>query len=132
MEEWDQNDKAALTEGLRRTLQTGGIVIGAFLNQSIIGFASVESESFGPDLEYVQLSNLYVSFEHRGNGIGKRLFKMACNAARSLGARKLYISAHSAEETQAFFKSLKCREARFYNARLAMKEPLNCQLEFIL
>ncbi len=131
-EEWDQDGKAALVDSLKRTLQSGGIVIGAFSNQSVIGFASVESQSFGPDLEYVQLSNLHVSFEYRGKGIGKRLFKMACNAARALGARKLYISAHSAEETQAFYKSMKCKEAEFYCAKLVMKEPCDCQLEYVL
>lgn len=48
------------------------------------------------------------------------------------GAKKLYISAHSSEETQAFYKALGCVEAKEYNSKLVAEEPCDCQLEYSL
>ena len=52
--------------------------------------------------------------------------------ARSLGAQKLYISAHPAQETQAFYHALGCVEAEEYHKELAESEPDECQLEYAL
>lgn len=131
-EEWNKNDIVSLMDRLGRTLRSGGIMLGAMTGRHLIGFASVEYESFGPDYEYILLSNLYVSFGHRRKGIGSKLFKMACNTAKRMGARKLYISAHSAEETQAFFKAMKCVEAVHCNRELLLSSPNDCQLECVL
>ncbi len=130
--EWSYADIVSLVDCLKDTIRSGGIVLGAFSGEFIVGFASVENDPFGSDLEYIQLSNLHVSYEHRGKGIGKALFKLTCKAAKSMNAKKLYISAHSSEETQAFCKSIKCREAAFYHARLAMARPYDRQLEYTL
>ena len=73
-----------------------------------------------------------MSCECRGEGIGKGLFVCAKAAAKKLGAKKIYISAHSAEETQAFYHSLGCKEAEEYNQELVEAEPCDCQLEYIL
>ena len=58
--------------------------------------------------------------------------RLAAEAARKLGAQKLYISAHSAEETQAFYHALGCVEALEYNAALVEAEPCDCQMELVL
>ena len=47
-------------------------------------------------------------------------------------AEKLYISAHSAVESQAFYKSLGCVEASEYSPYHVSREPFDCQLELIL
>ena len=47
-------------------------------------------------------------------------------------AEKLYISAHSAVESQAFYKSLGCVEASEYSLYHVSREPFDCQLELIL
>ena len=49
--------------------------------------------------------------------------------ARKKGARKLYISAHSAVESQAFYRQMGCVEAELYNQSHVEKEPFDCQLE---
>ena len=68
----------------------------------------------------------------RGNGIGKTLFEMAAKWAKASGAKKLYISAHSSIETQAFYKSIGCIEALEYNKEHVENEPCDCQLEYNL
>ena len=132
MQEWNKADIITLVDRLTYTLRSGGILLGALNNQHLVGFASLEYDSFGPDYEYIQLSNLYVSYGHRRKGIGKALFSMACKSAKRLGARKLYISAHPAEETQAFFRTMKCVEAAHCNMRLLSQSPYDCQLECVL
>ena len=39
------------------------------------------------------------------------------------------ISAHSAVESQAFYKSMGCVEAEVYNQKHVEDEPYDCQLE---
>jgi len=107
-------------------------VFGAFEKERLVGFASVENQLFGSRMQYVQLSCIHVSEEWRGKGIGKRLFVIAVEGARRLGAEKLYISAHSSKESQAFYHAMGCIEAIEYNKELAEAEPCDCQLEFIL
>ncbi len=64
--------------------------------------------------------------------IGKKLFSIMCEEAKEKGAKKLYISAHSSEETQGFYKTLGCVEAKEYNSKLVAEEPCDCQLEYSL
>jgi len=59
-------------------------------------------------------------------------FVIACEAGRRLGAEKLYISAHSSKESQAFYHAIGCIEAKEYNRELSEAEPCDCQLEFVL
>ena len=68
----------------------------------------------------------------RGQGMGRVLFRAAAEWARDMGARKLYISAHSAVESQAFYRSLGCVEAQVYSQEAVEKEPYDCQLEYNL
>lgn len=75
---------------------------------------------------------LHVSADVRGNDIGRALFIRACGEARALGAQKLYISAHSSEETIAFYRRMGCTEAQEYDAALVALEPCDCQMEFTL
>ena len=77
----------------------------------------------------MDLVEIYVSEELRGQGVGKKLFLKAKEWAKQHGAEKLYISAHSAVESQAFYKSMGCVEAREYSAKHVEKEPCDCQLE---
>lgn len=130
--EWNKNDIASLVERLRITLGSSGILLGAFIGHYLIGFASIEIESFGTYYEYLLLSNLHVSYEHRRKGVGKKLFHIACRNAKGMGAQKLYISVPPYEETHAFFKSMCCVEATYCNRELMKAEPLCCQMECCL
>ena len=131
-EQWDGADYAALCACLSATLSAGGAVYGAFYKGMLVGFFSVENEPFGPEREYLQLSSLHVSRERRGQGLGRMLFLLAARSAKERGAKKLYISAHSSEESMAFYHAMGCVEAHHYNEKLAAAEPCDCQLEYAL
>lgn len=131
-EQWGQEEFKILVSCLQNTAKTGGIVLGAFLEHKLVGFASLENEFFGSQNQYLQLSSIHVSNEMRGSGIGKVLFLRMSALAKEKGAKKLYISTHSSEETQAFYKAVGCVEALEYNRRIAQAEPCDCQLEYVL
>ena len=90
------------------------------------------SRLFGTSKQYLDLTNIHVSEDQRNCGIGKKLFTAAKIWAKEHGAKKLYISAHSAVESQEFYKSMGCVEAKEYSQEHVEKEPYDCQLECVL
>ncbi len=132
IDDWSEEDYRILIACLRNTVHTGGFVCGAFSGGKLKGFVSVENGFFGGENRYYDLSALHVSEDMRRNGIGKALFLSAADWAGKQGAKKLYISAHSAIESQAFYRSMGCVEASEYNQKHVDAEPYDCQMEYVL
>lgn len=132
IDDWNEEDYGFLVTCLKNTSQTGGFVYGAFYEGKLKGFVSVEADIFDDEQRYMDLSSIHVSEDMRGRGIGKKLFLAAKEWAKGKGAGKLYISAHSAVESQAFYKKMGCVEAVSYNMQHVEKEPFDCQLECLL
>lgn len=129
IDDWSEQDYRTLVSCLKHTLSAGGYVSAAFCDNRLKGFVSVEAEFFGSRKNYLDLSSLHVSEDMRGKGIGKELFLLAMSFAKKKGAEKLYISAHSAIESQLFYQAMGCVEAVEYNQRHVEEEPYDCQLE---
>lgn len=129
IDDWSKEDYEKLAICLKNTVKSGGLVAAAFINGEMKGFASVEGEHFGSEKQYLDLSSLHVSQDVRGMGLGRRLFIMAREFAKSRGAKKLYISSHSAVETQAFYQAMGCVDAKEYNQKHVEMEPCDRQLE---
>lgn len=129
IDDWTEADYQVLVDCLRRTVRSGGFVYGAFRDGQLKGFVSVESEPFGSKRQYLDLTSIHVSEDQRNAGIGKTLFAAAKAWAGAHGAKKLYISAHSSVESQAFYKKMGCVEAREYCQIHVEQEPWGCQLE---
>jgi GNAT superfamily N-acetyltransferase len=128
-DDWDEKNYCKLIVCLKNTVAEGGVVFGAFADGLLKGFSSVESAFFGKNNEYLDLSSLHVSEDVRSKGIGKELFRLSKEWAMQHGARKLYISAHSSVESQAFYRAMGCVEALEYNQSHVTEEPYDCQLE---
>lgn len=129
IDDWTEADYKILISCLKNTIKTGGIVYAAFYEGKLKGFVSVESLLFGGEQKYMDLSSIHVSEDLRNLGIGKSLFLLAKEWARKKGANKLYISSHSAVESQNFYKKMGCVEAQVYNKQHIEAEPYDCQLE---
>ena len=129
IDDWSEENYATLVSCLKNTILTGGFVYGVFSDNALKGFVSVEPTLFGGEQKYLDLSSIHVSEDMRGQGIGKVLFLAAKEWAKENGARKLYISAHSSVESQAFYKAMGCVEAEVYNRQHVEEEPCDCQLE---
>lgn len=63
---------------------------------------------------------------------GKKLFRLACEEAGNSGAKKLYISAYSSEESQAACRKLGCVEAAEINRKIAENELSDIQMKYVL
>lgn len=129
VDDWSAEDCAVLIKCLKNTVISGGVVYGAFEGGVLKGFASVETTLFGGEQRYLDLTSIHVSQDMRGKGIGRVLFGKACDWAREHGAAKLYISSHSAVESQAFYKAMGCVDAEVYNEEHVKAEPFDRQLE---
>ena len=128
-DDWSEEDYKVLMDCLKDTLEKGGLVYAAFVEGSLKGFVAVLPEIFGGEHRYMDLAAIHVSEDMRNQGIGTALFQTAKKWAKEKGARKLYISAHSSVESQAFYKKMGCVEAKQYNQKHVDKEPTDCQLE---
>lgn len=129
IDDWSEENYQTLVTCLKNTVSIGGFVYAAFYDGKLKGFTSVEPKLFGGEQKYLDLSSIHVSEDMRGQSIGKSLFLAAKEWAKSQGAKKLYISAHSAVESQAFYKAMGCVEAQVYNQMHVEAEPYDCQLE---
>ena len=132
VDDWSEEDLAALLGQLRQAVRSGGFVYAAFGDSRLKGFVCVKRGLFGSAQQYLDLAELYVSADRRRQGIGRALFAAAKQWAKEHGAQKLYLSAHSAVESQAFYRSMGCVEAREYSRPHVEKEPFDCQLECVL
>lgn len=132
IDQWGKEEYKVLVYYLKNTIETNGAVFGAFSDGKLKGFASVESTPLGSKNQYLDLSSIHVSLDVRGKGTGEKLFNMVVKWAKEQGASKLYISSHSAIESQMFYKAMGCVEAVEYNEEHVKKEPCDCQLEYSL
>ncbi len=129
IDDWTEEDYRVLVAALRDTAARGGLVLGAFCGGVLKGFVSAEPELTGGAQRYIDMTNLHVSEDMRGRGLGRALFLAAKAWAGERGARKLYLSAHSAVESQSFYRAMGCVEAQVYDPKHVAAEPCDCQLE---
>ena len=131
-ENWSQVQCREIAEDMVHNTNHDQTGFGAFDGERIIGFVTVSHRIFGAAARYVQLVCFQISEEYRRQGIGRKLFSMACEEARRLGAEKLYISAHSSKESQAAYRAFGCTPAEEVNEGLASSEPFDVQMEYRL
>ena len=134
IEDWSEEEKKQyiLNGGFHNVIRSGGSLFGAFIGNELIGFSLVTGEFIGSKKQYLQLNNMHVSYEYRHKGIGKELFLLCVDTAKRSGVQKLYISAHSSEESQAFYKSMGCIHAEEIIPELYEAEPYDVHLEYML
>ncbi len=128
-EKWN-DEKLIQTAGyLKDLVKKGGVVYAAYSGKHVIGFTCIDFYQFD---EYINLPYIHVDARYRGEGIGKELLLFASLEAMLKGAKKLYISAHPAVESQRFYESMGCVLAKNINKKLVEIEPYDIQLELEL
>ena len=133
IDDWNLQERRETVEHLRHCIAEGGAVFAALSQQGeIIAFAAVSGRHIGPHREYADLLELHTDNRYRRKGLGRALFLRCAAWALEHGAQKLYISAHSAEESQAFYRSIGCIDALWICEVHAQKEPYDCQMEYAL
>ena len=127
---WPAGEEELYTPIFLDCYKRGGTFWGAFENDTLVGVAILESKFIGSQQDMLQLKFLHVSRDHRGQGVGSRLFNLAVDKAKSLGAKKLYISATPSENTINYYWRLGCVLATQIDPELFALEPEDIHLEF--
>jgi GNAT superfamily N-acetyltransferase len=109
----------------RSHLDQGGVMLGAFKDDLLVGVAVVQ-----PRLreDMAQLAFLHVSYKFRRRGIAKRLMDEARAIARSAGALRMYVSAVPSESAVGFYLSQGCNLADKVDPELYALEPEDIHL----
>ncbi|MDR2746710.1 MAG: GNAT family N-acetyltransferase, partial [Treponema sp.] len=111
IEDWDKDEMNGIITDFKNIINGNGYIFCAYENARIIGFAVLLNRPFGSKNQYIQLSNLQVSYGYRHGGIGKKLFEFCAQKTKDIGVEKIYISANTSEETQRFYLSIGCKDA---------------------
>ena len=130
---WPPGEAELYTPILLDCFDRGGIFWGAFEEDGkIIGVSVLESKFIGANHDTLQLKFLHVSHGVRKQGLGKKLFNLAVEKAKSSGARKLYISATPSENTVNYYMRLGCALATEIDVELFALEPEDIHLEYAI
>ncbi len=131
-EDWNLSQRRAVAKKIIDGVKCGSAAVLAVIGGEVVGFALIDGRLFGGENKYADLAEFYVCKPFRRKGIGERLFTLACIEAENFGAEKLYISAHSAEESISAYKKYGCVAASAPDASHVEKEPFDLQLEYPL
>lgn len=110
----------------------GGHFWGAFEGTALVGVAILEEQFIGSQKDSLQLKFLQASSAYRKQGLGRRLFSLAAEQAKGMGAAKMYISATPSENTVNFYFHLGCQLAEEVDPELFAFEPKDIHLEYRL
>lgn len=132
MQGWPPGEAEHYTSILLDCYDRGGFFWGAFENDKLIGVSILESKFIGSRQDILQMKFLHVSRDCRGQGVGAKLFSIAVEKAKELGAKKLYISATPSEHTVNYYLRLGCVLATEIDPELFALEPEDIHLEYLL
>lgn len=129
---WDLEQCRKTAKTIAEGIRNGGFAYGAICDGMVVGYIYITGIFWGSKSQYTELKLYHISAPYRRLGIGKELFRMGCNEARSIGAKKLYISANNSKESQLAYRRLGCIDAAEINAESVAREPFDVQMEYVL
>ena len=125
-EDWTSEKKRQVAASL---MEDGCITYLALDDDKVVGFIGLLKDLVG---ERMILDIMQVSASYRRQGIGRRLFEKGVDEARKCGAKELYISACSSEETIAFYRSMGARLTNDPIKEIADDEPFDLQMTCVV
>ena len=129
---WPPGEQEHYHPHLEDCFARGGHFWGAFNEEKLVGVAVLEATFIGSKSNTLQLKFLHASKAYRKQGLGRRLFSLAAEQAKIMGAAKMYISATPSENTVNFYFHLGCQLAEEVDPELFAFEPEDIHLEYKL
>ena len=126
---WPRDSVRTMTPLLYECHDRGGKFFAAFDGDKLAGISALDTVWRGERRDLLQLEMMHVGRDHRGNGLGTRLFEQAREAARSCGAAGLYISATPSENTVRFYQRRGAQLLSTPDVELLAKEPEDIHFE---
>lgn len=122
IEDWSLERK----QQVAKNISSGEYISYIALDEDIVvGFIALKKRL---NNDYMILDMMHVSATYRGMGIGKKLFNIGKEEAKNVGAKALYISACSSEETIAFYKAMGAELCKHPIQEIADDEPYDLQM----
>ncbi len=122
IEDWSLDKKRQIAEDIKSNEYISYLALD---DGQVIGFIGLIKRL---NNEYMILDLMHVSQMYRGKGIGRKLFSLAKQEAKKAGAKALYISACSSEETIAFYKAMGAELTDDPIKEIADEEPYDLQM----
>ena len=122
IEDWDMEKRRFVAKDIS---SDDSIAYLAIENDEVVGFIGLKKDLVE---SYMILDMMHVPAACRGQGIGRRLFDVGKEEARKAGAKALYISACSSEETIAFYKAMGAELTDRPITEFAEAEPYDLQM----
>jgi GNAT superfamily N-acetyltransferase len=113
-------DWSAAIEAWQRLLAQGGVAVGAFEGETLVGIAVLRPRLTA---RLAQLAALFVSRDRRRCGVATRLTDEIARQARESGALALYVSATPSESAVGFYTSQGFRPTKYIIEELYELEP---------
>lgn len=126
IEDWSLEKKR---EVARDIVSNDYISYAALDEEKVVGFIGLKKQLVDG---YMILDMMHVSAECRGKGIGRKLFEIGKQEAKKCGAKALYISACSSEETIAFYTAMGAKLTDTPIKEMADEEPFDLQMTCIV
>ncbi|CAD5105955.1 GNAT family N-acetyltransferase [Zestomonas carbonaria] len=129
---WTPAELKELEERFQYELKHGGLAMGAFDGDKLVGFGVLAHRLRGPDHDRIQVDLMYVSRSYRRQGIGTRIMQLLSDEARRRGAKHLYISSTETESAVQFYRSCGSKLAQEKDPELFEKEPHDIHMTLAL
>jgi ribosomal protein S18 acetylase RimI-like enzyme len=117
---WSADGLRANIKAWRPILDRGGVMLGAFVDGALVGFA-IYRPHLSPGT--AELAGLYVSNDYRRRGIGSALTREIMGLAKADDAQMLYVSSAPTAPTVEFYRSHGFELAQEPNQELYELEP---------
>ena len=121
-EDWSLEEKRQIAADIKSDEYISYIALN---DDKVVGFIGLKKQLKN---DYMILDLMQVSAEYRGMGIGRKLFDLGKEEAKKAGAKALYISACSSEETIAFYKAMNAQLTEHPIKEMADDEPYDLQM----
>ncbi|HEX4547528.1 GNAT family N-acetyltransferase [Pseudomonas sp.] len=129
MRGWPEGEAEDNARTLHKCLRDGGWLYGMFEGEALVAAVVVDNRVIhNQGLSMRQLKFLHISRDYRGQGLGAKLFALACEQGRRFGAQALYVSATESRNTVEFYQRQGCRLVDQPDPELFALEPCDIHL----
>ncbi|MFL9484165.1 GNAT family N-acetyltransferase [Chitinophagaceae bacterium LWZ2-11] len=125
---WNADELREIQERYVLELTAGGMAIGAFDKELLVGFGVLGHKLIGLNADQLQVDLMYVSQQYRKQRIGTTILKMISDEAKKRGAKYLYISSTETKGTVSFYMQNGGELADIPDETLYKKEPKDIHL----
>lgn len=133
MRGWPEGEAEENERVLEKCWCNGGWLHGFFDGETLVAAVVVDNRVIhNQGLNMRQLKFLHISRAWRGQGLGRRLFALACEHGREVGAEALYVSATESRNTVEFYQRQGCRLLAQPDPELFDLEPHDIHLYCLL